>query len=72
MPVLPLAVQCLPYASIRPEALQNNLLTAQNQQLYDVPGRAQSPYQWARLLNNLNTIIHAHYRTLNCHTFTIS
>lgn len=44
-PAIPLAVQYLPYASIRPDALQNNLLTVQNEQVYDVPGRTQSPYQ---------------------------
>ena len=42
---IPIAMQYMPYASIRPEALQNNLLSVQNDQLYDVPGRSQSPYQ---------------------------
>ena len=32
-------------ASIRREALQNNWLRASGQQPFDVPGRAQSPYQ---------------------------
>jgi hypothetical protein len=42
---IPLVVQYMPYASIRPDALQNNLLTVQNGQVFDVPGRSQSPYQ---------------------------
>lgn len=42
---IPIAMQYLPYASIRPDALRNNLLTVQNQQVYDVAGRSQSPYQ---------------------------
>lgn len=42
---IPVAVQYLPYASIRPEALQNNLLRAQDEQLFDVAGRSQTPYQ---------------------------
>ena len=43
--VIPVAVQYLRYASIRPDALQNNLLRAQSEQLFDVAGRTQSPYQ---------------------------
>ncbi len=42
---IPIAMQYMPYASIRPDALQNNLLTVQNAQVYDVAGRSQSPYQ---------------------------
>lgn len=42
---IPVAVQYHPYASIRPAALQNNLLRVQNEQVYDVAGRPQSPYQ---------------------------
>lgn len=42
---IPLVVQYLPYASIRPDALQLNLLQVQNNQVYDVPGRSQSPGQ---------------------------
>ena len=42
---IPIAMQYMPYASIRPDALQNNLLTVQNEQVYDVAGRSQSPYQ---------------------------
>ncbi len=33
------------YASLREDALSLNLFTISNQQIYDVPGRAQSPYQ---------------------------
>jgi hypothetical protein len=42
---IPLTVQCMRYASIRPDALQQNLLRAQNEQLFDVAGRTSSPYQ---------------------------
>ncbi|MDO7885232.1 hypothetical protein [Hymenobacter cheonanensis] len=42
---IPLVVQYMPYASIRPDALQNNLLAVQNGQVVDVPGRSQSPYR---------------------------
>jgi hypothetical protein len=45
----PLAVQYMTYHRIRPDALQNNLLTVQNDQVYDVPGRSQSPYAAATL-----------------------
>ena len=41
----PIAVQYMSYNRIRPDALQNNLLTVQNNQLYDVAGRSQSPGQ---------------------------
>lgn len=33
------------YASLRDEALNLNLFTVSNQQIYDVPGHTQSPYQ---------------------------
>lgn len=42
---LPISVQYLPYAAIKPNALQDNLLMVQNEQVFDVPGRTQSPYQ---------------------------
>ena len=42
---IPIAVEYMPYASIAPNALQDNLLTVQNEQVYDVAGRSQSPYQ---------------------------
>ena len=45
----PLAVQYMSYHRIRPDALQNNLLAVQNDQVSDVPGRAQSPYAAATL-----------------------
>ena len=41
---IPITIQYMPYASIRPDALQNNLLRVQNEQVYDVAGRSQSPY----------------------------
>ena len=44
-PALPLTVQYMPYARIRDDAFDNNLLRVQNDRLFDVPGRAQSPYQ---------------------------
>lgn len=43
--VIPLTMQCMLYATIRPDALQQNLLREQNKQLFDVVGRSQSPYQ---------------------------
>lgn len=48
-PVIPLAVQRINYAALRPDALTAGLFTEQNQQLYDVPGRAQSPYLFRTL-----------------------
>ncbi len=42
---IPIAMQYMPYASIRPDALQNNLLTVQNEQVFNVAGRSESPYQ---------------------------
>ncbi len=42
---IPLLVQRLDYATLRPDAISAGLLTGQNEQLYDVPGRAQSPYR---------------------------
>lgn len=44
-PAIPLAVQYGSYASLRPEAESAGLVYWQNEQLYDVPGRTQSPYQ---------------------------
>ena len=44
-PAIPILVQRLDYATLRPDALTAGLLTAQNEQLYDVPGRTQSPYR---------------------------
>lgn len=41
---LPVLMQLIRYATIRPEAQSQNLLTVQNQQLYDAPGRSASPY----------------------------
>jgi hypothetical protein len=37
-------VQRINYAALRPDALTAGLFTAQSEQLYDVAGRAQSPY----------------------------
>ncbi|GAA3930529.1 hypothetical protein [Hymenobacter algoricola] len=42
---IPLAVQYVAYAAVRHEAFSQDLLRAQNEQLHDVPGRTQSPYQ---------------------------
>jgi hypothetical protein len=42
---IPIVVQRIDYATLRPDALTAGLLAAQNGQLYDVPGRTQSPYQ---------------------------
>ena len=41
---IPVAVQRLDYATLRPDARTANMLTVQNDQFHDVPGRAQSPY----------------------------
>lgn len=46
---IPLTVQWMQYATIRPDALDQNLLRAQGEQLFDVAGRSQSPYQTQRL-----------------------
>jgi hypothetical protein len=43
--VIPVMVARLDYASVRPDAFSQNLLSLQNGQVYDVPGRTQSPYQ---------------------------
>ncbi|GAB3636545.1 hypothetical protein GCM10027422_21350 [Hymenobacter arcticus] len=45
----PIAVQYMSYDRIRPDALQYNLLQVQNNQVFDVAGRSQSPYQAATL-----------------------
>jgi hypothetical protein len=42
---IPVAVQYIRYASLRPDAEAAGLVSLQNEQLYDVPGRSQSPYQ---------------------------
>ena len=40
-----LAILHYEFNSIRSDAISNNLFTASNDQLYDVPNRSQSPYQ---------------------------
>ena len=42
---IPVLLQCLPYATLRPDARTAGLLNAANGQLFDVPGRLASPYQ---------------------------
>lgn len=42
--VIPLMAQRIDYATVRPDAFSQNLLTFQTQQVYDVAGRTQSPY----------------------------
>ncbi len=44
-PAIPILVQRLDYATLRPDAITAGLLTGQNEQLYDVAGRSQSPYR---------------------------
>ncbi len=41
---IPIMAQLVNYATVRPDAFSQNLLTLQNQQVYDVGGRSQSPY----------------------------
>ena len=41
---IPLLIERLDYATLRPNAIQAGLLRAQNGQLFDVAGRSQSPY----------------------------
>ncbi len=41
---IPVMVQCVSYAAVRPDAFSLNLLSYQNGQVFDVAGRAQSPY----------------------------
>lgn len=41
----PVSMMALSYSSLKTDALTNNLFTISNNQLYDVPGRQQSPYQ---------------------------
>ncbi|GAB3636587.1 hypothetical protein GCM10027422_21770 [Hymenobacter arcticus] len=43
--LIPIMVQRIDYATLRPEARSQNLLSVQDNQLYDVAGRSQSPYQ---------------------------
>lgn len=42
---IPIAVQYIGYARLRPDAESAGLVTLQNEQLFDVAGRSQSPYQ---------------------------
>ena len=42
---IPVAVQYLAYACLRPDAASAGLVRVQNEQLFDVAGRPQSPYQ---------------------------
>lgn len=46
---IPIAVQYISYARLRSDAESAGLVTLQNEQLYDVAGRSQSPYQTAVL-----------------------
>ncbi len=41
----PVSMLALNYSSLKQDAMDNNLFTISNNQLYDVPGRTQSPYQ---------------------------
>lgn len=41
----PVALLYCNYASLRDDALRLNLFTINNQQVFDVPGRSQSPYK---------------------------
>ena len=41
---IPLLIERLDYATLRPDAIQAGLLRAQNNQLFDVAGRSRSPY----------------------------
>ncbi|HEX8428399.1 hypothetical protein [Hymenobacter sp.] len=41
---IPLLVQRIDYATVRPDAFDLNLLSYQNGQIYDVPERTKSPY----------------------------
>ncbi|WP_375416206.1 T9SS type A sorting domain-containing protein [uncultured Hymenobacter sp.] len=43
--VIPVSMQYMSYNTIRPDALQNNLLRVQNEQVFDVAGRPQNPYE---------------------------
>lgn len=63
--VIPLSVQYLPYASIKPGALRDNLLTVQSEQVYDVAGRTQSPYQSQVLFAAAPTISRARTNTVS-------
>lgn len=48
-PTIPVPMVYADYNYLRPDALTANLLTTQNDQLYDVPGRTQSPYYSRKL-----------------------
>ncbi|GAA4509565.1 hypothetical protein GCM10023172_43240 [Hymenobacter ginsengisoli] len=41
---IPVMAQLITYATVRPDAFSQNLLTLQSQQVYDVAGRPASPY----------------------------
>lgn len=41
---IPVMVQRIDYATVRPDAFSQNLLRIQNRQVYDVAGRSASPY----------------------------
>ena len=41
---IPVMAQLINYATVRPDAFSQNLLTLQSQQVHDVAGRSQSPY----------------------------
>ncbi len=43
--VNPVSMLALSYSNLKPDAITNNLFTISNNQLYDVIGRTQSPYQ---------------------------
>lgn len=42
---IPIAVQCVRYAQLRPDAETAGLVRLENEQLFDVAGRTESPYQ---------------------------
>ncbi len=43
---IPISMQYMSYNAIRSDALQNNLLRVQNEQVFDVAGRTQNPYEF--------------------------
>ncbi len=42
---VPIAIEYAAYDAVRPDAFSQNLLAIQSEQVFDVPGRTQSPYQ---------------------------
>ena len=42
---IPIAIACINYASIRPDAVSGGFFSLQNEQLYDNPSRSSSPYE---------------------------